>query len=151
LRVPRDALELVREIYGYNWASTSDRREGLDQVSKLFGERFEYQLDPSAFGDRTLTDVPALRTFLEGIDEDFRDFRQRPDEFIDAGATEAGERVVVLGELVGRGRASGLPFRSPFGHVWTVRDAAAVRLEGYLDHDVALAAAGLGERVSELR
>jgi ketosteroid isomerase-like protein len=143
-------VELIRQIYGYNWASVSSRRDGLTRVSELFGEGFEYQLDPAAFGDQTLTDVSALRTFLEGIDQDFRDFRQRPDEFIHAGASEAGERVVVLGQLVGRGRASGVPFRSPFGHVWTVREAKAVRLEGYLDHDVALVAGGLPGRVSEL-
>ena len=138
----REAVEVVRRIYGYNWASTRDRRAALELAGELIGDSFEYQLDPTVFGDRTLTAITELRTVLEGVDQDFRDFRQRPDEFIEAGATDAGERVVVLGEIVGHGRVSGVPFRSSFGHVWTIRDRKAVRLEGYLDHDVALAAAG---------
>jgi ketosteroid isomerase-like protein len=141
--MPGAAVELVREIYGHNWASLRSRREGLSLGLEIFADEFEYQLDPTAFGDRTLTGEQDIETFLQGFEEDFRELRQRPDRILEAGATETGERVVVLGEIVGRGRLSGLPFRSPFGHVWTIRDGKAVRLEGYLDHDVALAAAGL--------
>ena len=137
------ALALVERIYGFNWASMSGRREGLTLVEELFHPDFHYQLDPAAFKGRTLTSVSSLAEFLNGIAEDFRDFRQRPDRFIDAGAVPEGHRVVVLGEFVGKGRLSGLPFRSPFGHLWTVCDGRVTSLEGYLDQQVTLAVAGL--------
>lgn len=132
-------MEIVKRAYGFNWAALGGQREGLAVAQELFTPDFEYQLDPAAFKGRTLEGVDEVQRFLEGIEADFRDFRQRPDQFIDAG----DGRVVVLGEFVGRGRASGLPFRSPFGHVWTIREGRLARLEGYLDHTLALAAVGL--------
>jgi len=132
-------VEIVERVYGFNWAALGEQREGLALAMELFTPDFEYQLDPSAFKGRTLEGVPEVQRFLEGIEADFRDFRQRPDRYIAAGE----DKVVVLGEFVGRGRASGLPFRSPFGHVWTLREGKLCRLEGYLDHTLALAAAGL--------
>lgn len=132
-------MEIVERAYGFNWAALGEQRDGLAMARELFTADFEYQLDPAAFNGRTLEGVNEVQRFLEGIEADFRDFRQRPDRFIDAGEG----RVVVLGEFVGRGRSSGLPFRSPFGHVWTVRDGRLARLEGYLDHTLALASVGL--------
>jgi len=140
-----EALALVERIYGFNWASVRERREGLALATDVFHPEFRYQLDPSAFKGRTLKSVNSLEEFLTGIGEDFRDFRQRPDRFIDGGEAEDGHLVVVLGEFVGKGRLSGLPFCSPFGHVWTVSDGRVLRLEGYLDQEVAMAVAGLKE------
>ena len=139
------ALALVERIYGFNWASAGERREGLALTRELFAPDFTYTLDPGAYKGRTLKSATGLEEFLGGIGEDFRDFRQRPDRFIDAGETGEGRRIVVLGEFVGMGRLSGLPFRSPFGHVWTVRDGKLASLEGYLDQQVTLAVAGLEE------
>ncbi len=132
-------MEIVERAYGFNWAALSEQRQGLALALELFTDDFEFQLDPAAFKGRTLKGVAELQRFLEGIEADFRDFRQRPDRFLEAGEG----RVVVLGEFVGRGRASGLPFRSQFGHVWTVRGSKLARLESYLDHTVALATVGL--------
>lgn len=137
------AVDLIGELYGYNWVSMRGRRQGLTMVLGAFADDFEYQLDPTTFGERTLHGAQDIQALLEGFESDFRELRHRADRIVEAGETEQGERIVVLGQIVGRGRASGLPFRSPFGHVWTIRDGAAVRLEGYLDHDVALAAAGV--------
>jgi ketosteroid isomerase-like protein len=137
------AVDQIRQIYGHNWASLGSRREGIALGLEIVGAGFEYQLDPTAFGERTLTGVQGVENFLQGIEEDFRDLRQRADHFVDAGETEDGHRIVVLGETVGRGRLSGLPFQSPFGHIWTVNDGKVVRIESYLDHDLALAAVGL--------
>jgi ketosteroid isomerase-like protein len=139
------ALALVRRIYGFNWASVSGRREGLELALELFAPDFTYRLDPGAYGGRTLKSVTGVEEFLTGIGEDFRDFRQRADRFIDAGERDDGHRIVVLGEFVGKGRLSGLPFRSPFGHVWTVAGGKLARLEGFLDQEVTLAVAGLDE------
>src|SRR5918912_4142939 len=135
------AVDLVGELYGYNWVSTRGRRQGLQMALGAFADDFEYQLDPATFDARTLHGARDIEALLQGFEQDFRELRHRADRIVEAGETDAGERVVVLGEIVGRGRLSGLPFRSPFGHVWTIRDGKAVRLDGYLDHEVALAAA----------
>ena len=65
--------------------------------------------------------------------------RFEPLEFVDAG-----ERVVVVERLVGKGKGSGVEVAQTWGAVWTVRDGRVVRMElSYPDRDAALAAAGL--------
>jgi ketosteroid isomerase-like protein len=54
-------------------------------------------------------------------------------------------RILILGHLRGKGRASGVEVTAPFGQIAEVRDGMAIRLTGYLDHESALAAAGLTE------
>jgi uncharacterized protein len=130
-------VELVKGIYGFNWAGLASREEGLAVALQMVDPEFEYQLDPEIW-DRTLRGVEGLRVFLEGVEQDFKELRHDPDEFIDAG-----DRVVVLGHVFGLGRLSGVPLRSPFGHVWTLRDEKVLRLEGYLDHDQAREVAGV--------
>ncbi len=51
-----------------------------------------------------------------------------PKEFLDAG-----DRVVVLGHLQGRGKASGGTLDAPYAHVWTLRDGKAVHFRNYMD------------------
>jgi len=52
-----------------------------------------------------------------------------------------GNRVLLLGELVVKGKASGLEMRTPFGQIAYLRDGMAVRLDAFADHASALAAA----------
>ena len=58
----------------------------------------------------------------------FLEFEAVPQEFIDAG-----DRVIVLGEFQGKGKASGTPFRVPFVHIATFRDGKWVRFQDYTD------------------
>ena len=77
-----------------------------------------------------------LRTELLEVWEEFRgenlDFRELP-----------GNRVLMLGELVARGKASGVEVRTPFGQLAEVRDGLIFRLHGFAGHDDARRAAGL--------
>ena len=77
-----------------------------------------------------------LRTELLEVWEEFRgenlDFRELP-----------GNRVLMLGELVARGKASGVEVRTPFGQLAEVRDGLIFRLHGFAGHDEARRAAGL--------
>jgi uncharacterized protein len=50
-------------------------------------------------------------------------------------------RVLILGHLRGKGRASGVEVSAPFGQIAEVRDGMAYLLVGYLDHESALIAA----------
>ena len=77
-----------------------------------------------------------LRTELLEVWEEFRgenlEFRELP-----------GNRILLLGELVVRGKASGVEIRTPFGQIGLLRDGKMIRLDAYPDHASALAAAGL--------
>jgi len=75
-----------------------------------------------------------LRTELLEVWEEFRaenlDIRELP-----------GDRVLLLGELVVKGKASGVEIRTPFGQFAHLRDGLVIRLDAYPDHQSALAAA----------
>jgi ketosteroid isomerase-like protein len=71
----------------------------------------------------------------------FDDFRVEADRFLDAG----GDRLVVFVRNKGRLKESGGPIENRFIHVWTIRNGKGIRMEGYLDEEMALEAAGLRE------
>jgi ketosteroid isomerase-like protein len=75
-----------------------------------------------------------LITSWEEFHADELEFRELPDG-----------RVMMLGRLVGKGRASGIEVRAAFGQIAEIRDGMAYRLTGYTDHESTLAAAGLRE------
>ena len=61
-----------------------------------------------------------------------------PDDFLDAG-----DRMVVLGRMRGRAKASGREYEVEFVHVWTMTDGVASRLR--VNFDTAPIMAALGE------
>jgi ketosteroid isomerase-like protein len=58
---------------------------------------------------------------------------------------EAGERVVSINTVIGKGRSSGVEVRWPSAHMWTLRDGLVAGLRMYRDPADALEAAGLSE------
>jgi uncharacterized protein len=69
------------------------------------------------------------RNIFEPLDAEWwSEFAADPEEFIDAG-----EQVVVLGRYRGTAKASGKELDVPFVHVWTLRDARAIRFRQFLD------------------
>ena len=89
-------------------------------------------------------------TVIRGIDayerwvrkelpESWQEFRGEDLEF-----TELPDgRVLLLGHLRARGRASGAEIRAPFGQVAQFKDGQVVRIDGYMDHAAAREAAGV--------
>ena len=75
-----------------------------------------------------------LRTELFEVWDEFRgenlEFRELP-----------GDRILALGELVVKGKASGLEMRTPFGQIAQMRDGLVIRLDAFADHAAAIAAA----------
>jgi ketosteroid isomerase-like protein len=55
----------------------------------------------------------------------------------------ADGRIMILGQLRGKGRASGVEVGAPFGQIAEIRDGMVVHLTGYLDHDSTRKAAAL--------
>ena len=58
---------------------------------------------------------------------------------------DLGDRVLVLGDVSGRGRASGAEVDDRWGWIVALTDGRADSLHGYLDEAQALEAAGLDE------
>ena len=61
---------------------------------------------------------------------------------LSAATRDLGDRVLALGRLRTRGRASGAPGDSPWGGVYDLRAGKVSRIRTFLDHDEASRAAG---------
>jgi ketosteroid isomerase-like protein len=90
-------------------------------------------------------DVPVVYRGLDGVREMyegmlgvFADFATTVDEWIDAG-----DDVIAMLRVEGRGRKSGAPFEKLEAHVWTVREGKLWRLRIYPTRRDALEAVGL--------
>jgi uncharacterized protein len=79
----------------------------------------------------------AFAEIFEAINARWQDFRLEPLEFY-----EAGDRILVLGTIVGKSHAQeGLA--SVAGQVWTIRDGKLASMQGFLSSEEAIRAAGL--------
>lgn len=56
---------------------------------------------------------------------------------------DLGDRVVAIGHIRTRGKASGVETKSPYANVADVRNGKGIRIRGYLDPEQALEEAGL--------
>lgn len=93
------------------------------------------------FNPTTYTGFEGLRQMQADLEEVWEEFRFERSELIDAG-----DRVVVIGHLRGKGKGSGAEVEQPIAGIWTVRDGRVVRIEiGYTDPSEALEVAGLRE------
>jgi ketosteroid isomerase-like protein len=94
-----------------------------------------------AVNPTTYVGVEGVRRWFAERSEVWEDFRLEPVELIDAH-----DRVLVIGRLVGKGKASGAMVGQPVRGLWTVRHGRIVRGEiGYAHRREALEAAGLRE------
>jgi ketosteroid isomerase-like protein len=80
------------------------------------------------------------KEFEEEDLEAWEERRLEAEKFIDAG-----DNVVVLLHEYRRGRGSGVEVETETAVVCAVRDGRVVRIQGYMDRDAALEAAGLSE------
>jgi ketosteroid isomerase-like protein len=99
----------------------------------------DFELD-----DRTLPEVArglkgpaAMRAEADYMLDAFEDVRYELEEL-----RELGDRVLARVRASGRGKGSGMRIDGTLGHIWTMRDGQAVRLEIYGSWDEALQAAG---------
>jgi ketosteroid isomerase-like protein len=125
--MPVGNVDLIRGVYGFNWAAAEDRRRGLAAVREVMAPDAQAQISPEV-GDRTLHGVEGFAVFVEGLEEDFSEFRYQAEEFEEVSP----ERLAVRGQIRARGRRSNMPLTAPFGHLWTLRDGRAVSVEARL-------------------
>ncbi len=65
--------------------------------------------------------------------------------FEGTGYHDLGDRVLILGDVTGRGLLSGADVKAQWALIVELEDSKAARVQGFLDHDEALEAAGLEE------
>jgi len=130
--MPRSNAEIVRNLYGYNWVAVGDRERGLAAAAAVMASDLEARISPEV-ADRTLHGIGDFAVFVQGLEEDFSEFRYDGERFEEVRPG----RVMVTGHIRARGRRSNMPLTAPFGHLWEMRDGKAVRVEARLSTETA--------------
>jgi ketosteroid isomerase-like protein len=128
----QENVEIVRELYeGWQRGET-----GLDKLDPEISmvESATLPGAASAYG------VEAVERYMRSFAKHWEQISFEPQEYIDAG-----ERVVVVARLVGRGKKSGVEVTRTWAYVWTLRSRKALSMVGYADRAEALKAVGLAE------
>ena len=115
---------LIRGLYGFNWAAVDDRGRGLAATGEVMAPDVQARVSPEV-GDRTLHGLKGFAVFVEGLEEDFSEFRYQAETFDEVSP----DQVLVTGHIQARGRRSNMPLTAPFGHLWTLRDGKALTVE----------------------
>jgi ketosteroid isomerase-like protein len=124
----QENVEIVRAIYEA-WANGRSAAPFIDK-------ELEYVNPPDAVEPGTRRG----RHHFRKVSEVFPDVRVVPERYIDAG-----EDVVVIAQIIGRGSSSGAETGTKQGYVWTIADGQAVRFRWFNNPAQALEAAGLSE------
>jgi len=117
-------------------------RRDIDAYAEVTTSDFEWF---PVFAARVERDVyrgrEGIEKFLFEVDETWEEFQPMPEEYRDLG-----DRVLALGRLKTRGRASGVPSDSPWGGIFDLHGGKVSRIRTYLDHGEALEAVGLSAK-----
>src|SRR5690242_2116154 len=134
--MPVDKVDVARRVVdAYN------RRDVEGLFAELATSDFEWYpaivrgLDGSVYRGRA-----GVERFNVDTSENWAELQSLPEEFRDLG-----DRVLILGRLKGRGKASGAPVDAPQAIVLDFRGDRIWRSRVYLDHAEGLRAAGLSE------
>ena len=128
----QENVEIVRRIYE-GWLRGEIGLDKLDPEISMV----ESQVLPgaaSAYG------IEAVERYLRGFAKYWEEIRFEPQEYVDAG-----DQVVVVARLIGRGKKSGVEVTRTWAYVWTLRERKALRMDGYETRSEALKAVGLEE------
>jgi hypothetical protein len=121
---PGTDVQRLRDLYDIDWTAVQPRRDGLAAAAEVMAPDVKAHISPEV-GDRVLDGLHGFATFVQGLEEDFSEFRYVADAVEE---TAPGE-YVVTGVIKARGRQSNMPLSSPFRHEWTFRDGSAHRVE----------------------
>jgi hypothetical protein len=129
-------VEVVRTVLGA-W-----NRDEQEAMLDFLDPEIVFDATRREVNPKTYLGMEGMRLMLADRDEVWREFRTEPREFVDAG-----DRVVVIGDWVGKGKGSGIEVRQPTAHLFTVDAGRIVRWELGHSHTGALEAAGLSDDV----
>ena len=125
----RENVEVVRAIY----EAWSDNRSAAPFIER----DLEYINPPEAVEPGTRIG----RKYLAAVRDVYPDFRIQTEQFIDAG-----DDVVVMATIRGRGLRSQAVAEQRQAYVWTLRNGKAIRFRWFNDPRQALEAVGLSEQ-----
>jgi steroid delta-isomerase-like uncharacterized protein len=132
--MPENNVEIVRE--GFD----AFNRRDIDRLVSLCARDCEWLPFRAQLEGITYRGHEGVRRFVGDMDEDWSSFRIDPVDL-----RVAGERVVAIGQVTGRGPGSGVDIDLIGGFVFELRDGRITRLTSYSDASDALAAVGLSE------
>jgi uncharacterized protein len=115
-------------------------RRDVEGALKLMAPDVEWVLPDSGLNAGTNHGREGFRAFFETYFEAFESIQLEPLRFV-----VADERVVVLVRMFGAGVESGAQVELRAGHIWTMRDGEATRIELVSGHQETLEAAGLAD------
>ena len=130
-------VELVRTASSLVTASCQAGEASEDLLAMCTPE---IRVDASrrVFNPDVYEGADGMRRMVREIHDAWEGFAEDTEELVDAG-----EKVVSLHTISGRGRSSGAEVRSGGGLVWTVREGRIVLVEVFADREEALRSAGL--------
>jgi ketosteroid isomerase-like protein len=123
-------VEIVRRVY-------DDWMRGDFTGGEVFHPEVEFAMTDWPEGSATRGREEMARAWQAAL-RAWDDFVAVPGEVLDAG-----EHVVVITQVTGRGKNSGLEARATTATMWTFEAGKVVRLGLYWDSEKALEAAGL--------
>jgi len=129
--VAEDELSTVRDVY-----DAFDRRD-IPALLGLLSHNVAWHAPETLPWGGTRHGPDGVTTDDELLDEHVEDGWGDADDYLDAG-----ERVVALGRLLGRARATGIDFEARFAHIWDFQDGVIVTFDSILDSATVLAALG---------
>lgn len=127
-------VEIVRRILEV-WGE-----EGSPVPSGLLDPEIEWVNPPDAVEGGVRRGIHAFELATQSVEETFSGPRLEIERM-----SAAGEDVVVIATLHGRGAGSGAEVARRQGYVWTIRDGRAVRFRWFNDPREAFEAAGLAD------
>jgi ketosteroid isomerase-like protein len=135
----RENVELMR------WLIDAFNRRDLTAFASKLHEDVEWVpaliTRAEASPESAYRGIDGFWRWITETDEVMAEFRVDAESYRDLG----DDRVLILGQVVGRGRASGADVRAGLGQVFTFCDGLVVSYRGYLDRAEALEAVGLRE------
>jgi ketosteroid isomerase-like protein len=132
----QENVEVVRSVFGA--VNRGDRETAFGLADpEIVVDATRRVFNPTTYGG-----IEGLRQWADDMDDVWQKFRVEVIEFIDAG-----DRVVVVIRLHGKGKTSGIEVQQRVAGIWSVRNGRVVRVEiGYTDPREALEAVGLSEQ-----
>jgi ketosteroid isomerase-like protein len=125
-------VEIVRRIHD-QWGD-----DGTVASPDLFHPDIEWVNPDDAVEPGTRRGLEAFTAAAASVGDSFEGLTMSLEQFIDAG-----DDVVVLVTLSGRGRGSGVEVRRRQGYIWTLEGGKAIRFRWFNTPEEALEAAGL--------
>jgi ketosteroid isomerase-like protein len=130
----RADIETLR--LGYEAFSRGD----WDTPARFAHPEFEFQTADRVVNPGTYRGLEAAMRFFEDLFEPFEEVTVDPEEFF-----ERGDQIAVFVVVRSRPTGSNALVENRIGHLWTMREGKATRLQVFPRREEALEAAGLRE------